>query len=110
MLQPQLIKRTYSDDKLFIFSGIVISIIGIYLSYLALHDQEHFPDALSIVAFYGIYHAPLFLGVGLLGLGLKWKRSIVISALSLCSLGILSFLLFLASLFFNFYPSQSLGT
>lgn len=102
MPQSQLIKRLYSDDRLFIFSGIVILVIGIYFSYLALHDQEHFPNALSMVVFYGIYHAPLFLGVGLLGLGLKWKRSIVISALSLCGLGILSFLLFLASLFFNF--------
>lgn len=87
-----------SSNRAIIFAGAIIFCFGLYSAYLSIRSFVSGVNIVINLAIYGLCFVPVFLGFGLLALGLKWDKKIILSSLALSCLGVFFFLLFVSLL------------
>lgn len=91
-------------EKIAFVLGTLLFVYGLLITYSLLKSDDVFGlNVLANLALLGIITMPLFLGFGLLGLGLKWNKKLVMSSFVICSLGIFFFFSFITVMLFRFY-------
>lgn len=81
-------------EKISTIFGVAILIFGLYILNLLIRDFSLAGDIFTNLGMYGISLVPVFFGCGLLGLGLKWNRYLVMVSFAFCGLGIFFFIIF----------------
>lgn len=90
-------------ERISLFLGGFLFAYGSLITYSLLKSDELGQNIFANLGLLGIMTVPLFLGFGLLGLGMKWNKKIVLSSFVFCGLGIFFFLLFIAVMLFSIY-------